>query len=71
MPEEKEKMVGGGSRQTLHFLWNTMKGKFLFVKVPRQYPSIRLIEEDWREGKTLGSEKGKAIGSRLFGIMVA
>jgi hypothetical protein len=35
------------------------------LKVSRQCPLVLLIEEKLREGKTLGSEKGKVLGSGL------
>jgi hypothetical protein len=58
--------VGGIVRD--HLLWNTMKGKFLFVKVPKAVPAHPSGKDRYREGKTLGREKGKAMGSGLFGI---
>jgi hypothetical protein len=36
------------------------------LKVPRQCSLVRLVEVHLRNGKALGSEEGKGLGSQLF-----
>jgi hypothetical protein len=35
------------------------------LKIPRQCPLVLLVEENLRQGKALGSVKGKGFGCRL------
>jgi hypothetical protein len=35
------------------------------LKVPRECLLVLLVKVDWKEGKVLGSGRGKAVGSEL------
>lgn len=43
-------------------------GKFLGMHALRQCQLVLVVVVGWREGKVLGSEEVKVIGSGLFGI---
>ena len=62
----RERDNGGAVGRTT-FLANIRRRQFTAQYVPRQYPIVLLQEAGRRQGRGLGNEEGKVMGSGLLG----
>jgi hypothetical protein len=66
-----ERVEGDLWETLLLHVWGETNRTFVTLKVPRKWTHLLLVKADWREGKALGSDEGRAIGSGLISGYVA